>query len=661
MSDRAGLAAAMLLALAVRLPFFLQALRTPVDGDTAIVGLMARHVGHAGTTLWGQPYGSPLDAWVAAPFVAALGPTRAALRAPYLLLGLALVPLAFAVARCLHPQAGLPAAFLLACPPAYFLLLCALPPPLYPTTLALLAAVVLLTLAPRGRDVAWGALAGLAVWTHLMSVAIVVPCAVYLMRGRPWRRQWPPLVALLAASAPWWLRLFHDPSALWILRLSSEGEGLGQRLARLLGVLHRPLLALLGVRVPLVADDADRILRLPPWAAALLVLGYAGGLAAAVARARRQAETRLLLVLAALPVAAFPLSTRAGPEAVRFLTASYLPLAVAVVASVVALAGVRRAWMLVVGMSVLHLVLSARLAGAWRAAGPSDLVPDCAAPRRALEQLGIERAYASYNTAWCLTYESGESIVASQPFNERFSGYPLPLLDEVRFAHSVAWVLMPGMDFVLPSPKHFEGKLASIGGSWRKTLAGEAVVYHAFVPPFGPAVTPLASAGAAGDGNLDTRVTEPASGPTTFVLPQPTPLAALTLFAGRGDLRLPRNMTVEVSPDGATFERVARRRARREEIDLAWVNGHPQYVIDDDVLTVPLAGLGVAAIRITPAPPGEPWALEEVLLHAPAPAAPWDDWLAPRRSWVERRRALEAEPRRDREDWYYRSLLAARH
>ena len=63
---------ALLLAIVVRLPFWIEALHTPVDGDTAIVGLMARHPG-VGTTFWGQPYGSPLDSWVALPFVAAYG------------------------------------------------------------------------------------------------------------------------------------------------------------------------------------------------------------------------------------------------------------------------------------------------------------------------------------------------------------------------------------------------------------------------------------------------------------------------------------------------------------------------------------------------------------------------------------------------------------
>src|SRR5205807_922757 len=92
-SERPRLVAVLTLAALVRLPFFLRALRTPVDGDTGIVGLMARHLGSTGTTLWGQPYGSPLDAWLAAPFVGVLGATRAAVRIPNLLLSLALVPL----------------------------------------------------------------------------------------------------------------------------------------------------------------------------------------------------------------------------------------------------------------------------------------------------------------------------------------------------------------------------------------------------------------------------------------------------------------------------------------------------------------------------------------------------------------------------------------
>ena len=113
MTRRLGLLAAIVLGALVRLPFWLEALRTPLDGDTAIVGLMARHPFEA-TTLWGQPYGSPVEAWLAAPWLAAFGATTQVVRWVYFGLGLALVPLAYALAGVLHPAAALPAAVLMA-------------------------------------------------------------------------------------------------------------------------------------------------------------------------------------------------------------------------------------------------------------------------------------------------------------------------------------------------------------------------------------------------------------------------------------------------------------------------------------------------------------------------------------------------------------------
>ena len=75
--------------------------------------------------MWGQPYGSPLEAWLAAPFVAALGPTAEALRLCYFLLGLGAHPRRLRAGARARPRAALPAAVLVACPPPYLLLLSA--------------------------------------------------------------------------------------------------------------------------------------------------------------------------------------------------------------------------------------------------------------------------------------------------------------------------------------------------------------------------------------------------------------------------------------------------------------------------------------------------------------------------------------------------------
>ena len=45
---------------------------------------------------------------------------------------------------------------------------------------------------------------------------------------------------------------------------------------------------------------------------------------------------------------------------------------------------------------------------------------------RALQQHGARRFYASYGPAYRLTYASGETVIGSQPWNERFLHHPHP-------------------------------------------------------------------------------------------------------------------------------------------------------------------------------------------------------------------------------------------
>lgn len=620
--------------LLVRLPAWLVALRTPLDGDTSIVGLMAQS-GRAAATFWGQPYGSPLDAWVAWPFVATLGPTALALRLPYLLLSLALIPLADALARRLHPAAGLPAAFVLACPPAYFVLLAALPPPLYPTTLALLAALLVGAFAleerlsgqaraPVAGLLAWGLGAGLAAWTHLLSAAVLVPAGVYLMWRAPGRRRaWLALALLgaLAGSAPLLLRLVRDPAATAVVAVAGEGQDPWRHALELAPQMHRPLLGLIGARVPLTADDPQQGVGLSWGGTALLALLYATGLAAAVGAARRQPRAALLLACLGLVVAAFPFPLRSGPETLRFLTPAYVPLAALVVFAAAAGERPLRAWTVALSLSIWQLLPLTQLLAEWRKPGVV-LVPDCGPARDVLVARGLRHAWASYNLAWCLSYTSGGRLLASQPWNERFPGQPLPYREQVRLAPRSAWVLMPGADFDLPTPERFAAWLAAGGGRARRSdLPGGAVVFDDFEAPFPDQAAPLPGGGPLGDGRLDTRRLEPAVGPLTLAVSPARPLAGLTLAAGPQPPGLPPGLVVEVSADGAVFERVARLRPGWRE--LTWAGGQPQPRDGLTLLGLPLAGRLVAALRVTPAPPAGPWGLAEVLLHeaTPGPAA----------------------------------------
>ena len=668
---------ALLLAIVVRLPFWIEALHTPVDGDTAIVGLMAKHPG-VGSTFWGQPYGSPLDSWVALPFVAAWGYSVEALRLPCFLLSLLLVPLAYALARQLHEAAALPAAVLVASPPPYFLLLAALPPPFYPTALLLCGLVLLLAAVagrrladasgqpPRGTLLMLGLSSGLALWTHLMSASAVAAAGLWVLacsRGQRRLVAWG-LLPFLAASAPLWSRALNDGEATRIVQVSDRDEPLAVHLAEVLPRLHEPLGGLLGTHVPVVADDEDFVLRAPGWRAGLTVLGY-GFLLVLAGRGARRGHVALLYLLAALlALLAFPFPVRAGPHTIRFLTPLYLPVAALVAWAASPRGASRRAWVAVLALAALHLGLGLQLLETWRRTDRAEapfLLEDLQPVRRVLEANGVRHAYASYGPAFRLTWESGERVVASPPWNDRFRHWPLPFLDEVRFAKNVAWVLTPAVPSALPPPDEFERTMRRLGGRWRRAEAGTAVVFHAFVPPFAPEAAPWPGAGQAGDADLRTFVEPDPAAPLELKLPAARPLEAVTILAALDGPRLPRSVDVQVSADGRSFETVASRRRREERLDLRWVNGHPQAVIDHDVLAVPLGGRVVAALRVVPVQSGDPWRVGEVLLHDVPARQAWDEWLPPGLDWEARRRALLEKPLPAREDWYSRVLLAARH
>ena len=218
---------------------------------------------------------------------------------------------------------------------------------------------------------------------------------------------------------------------------------------------------MLGAWSPLTADESERtVVGAAAGARRRCSSGWLAAVVAGAAALRARPMHGMLVGTVVLTIAAFPFPVRSDPHTVRFLTPVLIPLAVLAGAGAVRLAGPARGWLVVLPLCAAQLWTGALLLTAWRRSGAPALVPDCAPVLDVLRGHRLARAYASYHTAYCVTYTSGETVVASPPWNERFYGYAMPYLDEVRRTTRAAWVLVPGVDFGLPAPRTFEAKLA---------------------------------------------------------------------------------------------------------------------------------------------------------------------------------------------------------
>jgi len=186
-----------------------------IDADEAVVGLMAMQMpGELPAFYWEQHYLGTIEPMAAAVLFALVGPSAAALKMVPAAFSLVFVGLVYLTARPVFGAGpALISALYLAVPPSFFAAWSVKARGGYPEALALgmlcLLAAQRLADGPygpgshtgRGR-VAWGwwsALglsAGLALWTHPLTVVMVAAAALYLLLAwRPWQDRWGRLGA----------------------------------------------------------------------------------------------------------------------------------------------------------------------------------------------------------------------------------------------------------------------------------------------------------------------------------------------------------------------------------------------------------------------------------------------------------------------------------
>jgi hypothetical protein len=493
---RLGLAAAVLAGLALRLAVIASPLGE-IDGDEAVVGLMARHIAFLGELpvfYWGQPYLGSLEAFTAAPLFWVFNSSTALLK---------LVPTAYSLGflvvcavmgrRLFGPAAGLATAAYLAVPPAMWAVWSTKARGGYAELLFLGQLLLLATLAlARSRSrrlaLAWGVLAGLAFWTHLLAIVYILPAVAFLLLAR--RTSLTPIEPARSLAQ---LGLVGLGALLGMAPLIAANVSGGfLTLAALLQPPDLPLdlvaqfvrffrvgiPVLLGLGQPTTSQtmfDQDWPLRPAGhlWVAALAVLALIGVLTTywralyrLIARgASHSSEPALLLMLAMVvpPVIAL---TRFGFFVSEPRYALPLYGVVPLLAGALWRVRLPQARAMVLRWASLGVVLAFNLWSVlstdqrlWRA---EDTLDSTAATRAELVQYLVagdrHQMYTDYWIGYPIMFETRETVLA-YVISGGFNRY-VPPADNVQRTPNPAWVFTAGM----AAQAEFLDRLATVGG-----------------------------------------------------------------------------------------------------------------------------------------------------------------------------------------------------
>ncbi len=462
--------------------------RIPPSGDQAIIALMARFIARGGghpVFCWGSTYGGTLEPHVLALAFALFGDTMRVFRAV-----MAILYFAFAVgvvglaARFFGRPAAIVAAVYLTFPPFF------LPYKLL-TSDGAYASVAILALATlwiclsadealsRGREAPGhiarlGFVAGLGLWVTpvTLPVAAVAVLWLWIRRSETGRGASIPAWAagLAAGSAPWWIwNVRHGWASLRAREVAAaSGGGL---FANLGAFLSASLPVLLGAARPNFRDDPHAsflgALVLMPLLVVLLLVP-----AAAVAGSDKR--TRLLLLALGAQSAATVLAARFSPSEPRFLIASYvfLPILFGVALERLPRGPLKTLWLGGFAVLIAGDVSNALQARRHLEDRDDSQVTGPLEPLiGALDDIRATRVWANYATAYRVTFESGNDIIAT-PILREDGVRDARADDAVRGAPNPAIVLLP------PRDECFRAFLAEEGLSFRERHAGFFTIFH---------------------------------------------------------------------------------------------------------------------------------------------------------------------------------------
>ena len=415
---------------------------SPTESDEAVLGLMAMHIarGQFQTMYWGQPYGGPVEAFLAAPVFALAGPSVIVTK----LVGTALCAvsslLTWRIGRRTvgEPGASIGAALFWTWP--VFFVWYSTKISIYFGSLTLALAVVLLLFQLRDRDqlqptwrwpASFGLASGLAFWASPQTLFLLVPAGVALGPAllRNARRVALSLPFAVIGAAPWiafnarneWASLHVPPVDVTVSYLD-----------RVRGFFPQ-LPIILGLRMPWNEEWLSRTGGIV--VSALVCIAVGVGAVVASGRAR---PVYVIALLVPLAYAASPLSVYTGGSQPRYLL-TLMPVLALVIAS--ALWGVARfarapaalsvglvAALVVgaVGVTVEGFQRAEQMHLGWIPAAPDAVTPPQFDDLHALlTEHRVRYAYADYWVSYRAMFESHERVVIDpiQPNLQRYAPY----------------------------------------------------------------------------------------------------------------------------------------------------------------------------------------------------------------------------------------------
>jgi hypothetical protein len=497
-----GLVVALVGGLLVRLAIIFSPLGQ-IDGDEAVVGLMARHIAFLGERpvfYWGQPYLGSLEAFSAAPLFRLFDSSTLLLKLVPTVYSLGFLAVNAVMARRLFGIGpGLATAAYLALPPAMWAVWSTKARGGYAELLFLGQCLLLVTLllAPR-RDrklaLLCGLLAGLTIWTHLLGVVYLAAAGVYLALGR--RANWAPIELGLVAGGgvlgmlPLLVENLTNgfPTVEALVQPPDFTIDIGAQLVRFFRVGVPVLLGLGQPTTSEVMFDADWLLRpahlLPVAALAMLVLlavviSFVPSLRKLIRYGADRFAEPAILVLLALIVPAVVALTRFG-----FLVAEpryALPLygTVPLMAGALWRVPFSRRFAAFGRWTVVGLVLAFNtwsvLSTDARLWLPEAMSDSTESTRAALvSQLVSQDRHQMYTDYWIgypVMFETRETVLA-YVIAGGFNRY-VPPADNVQRTPNPAWVFIPHTE----AEQEFLNQLSEVGG---RANANDVSVYRVY-------------------------------------------------------------------------------------------------------------------------------------------------------------------------------------